>query len=407
MILIQLKILRRNFGQLLLILVIISVQTVVAADDPKTPTISVIPELLWQIGEDDDESGVIFGLVVDVCIDQDLYLYVVDRQLSTVSLFNSDGEFLRDIGRDGDGPGEYRRPYDAYSIASGEVGVVGGNGRNIFRYSRSGTHLGNILVPENTDGTVRVVEEIQAVGSTLFALSRIGEVTTVVTFEPRVDLRRIHALDSNFEEQVTFFEESHLADESKPVWSERPTALHDRWIAARDGSVYVATSFLDYEVTAYNADGTVRYVSRPDYRPRKRSSDEKQAVYDWATVNPHGNLPGTDFQIEEYDKSIMKLPRVHNGNIWVLTSRGFYDRPEGSIGVYDILDTDGKLVKKVALVCEGDPENDRIYFAGNRMYVLSCFRSAVASMVGSDKGHLYSDSCKGNMTIDCYQLPEH
>jgi len=52
-----------------------------------------------------------FGSVRSVLLDQAGSLYVVDPSRRTLSIFDSTGRFVRQLGRDGAGPGEYRDPY--------------------------------------------------------------------------------------------------------------------------------------------------------------------------------------------------------------------------------------------------------------------------------------------------------
>jgi hypothetical protein len=52
----------------------------------------------------------VFGEVVDATLLPDGRIAVVDRQARSVSLFSADGELLRTIGREGEGPGEFLDP---------------------------------------------------------------------------------------------------------------------------------------------------------------------------------------------------------------------------------------------------------------------------------------------------------
>jgi hypothetical protein len=50
-------------------------------------------------------------------------IYLVDYQLHTVHVLNSDGEYIGQIAREGDGPGEVRNPTDVVLDHDGNVGV--------------------------------------------------------------------------------------------------------------------------------------------------------------------------------------------------------------------------------------------------------------------------------------------
>jgi hypothetical protein len=211
------------------------------------------------------------------------------------------------------------------------------------------------------------------------------------------------AVDDTGAETVRYYEEKHRFEEA--VYEEKSRALLGRWAAGKDGTLYVASSFYDYEIHVFKPSGDIDRIVERDYEHRKRTKAEKQLVYDWANVNPNALLPGTRFEIEDYDKDIMTLYCRDDGTCWVLTSRGFYDRPEGSLGVFDVFDRDGRFVKQATLMGEGDPFRDRYYFFGDRLYVLTCYVSGVATMVtGGKKENRFSMMCDEPMAVICYKM---
>lgn len=52
-----------------------------------------------------------FGSVRSVLLDAAGSLYVVDPRYRVISIFDSTGQYVRRLGREGSGPGEYREPY--------------------------------------------------------------------------------------------------------------------------------------------------------------------------------------------------------------------------------------------------------------------------------------------------------
>ena len=51
-------------------------------------------------------------------------IYLLDQQLTEVKVFSRAGDYLRTIGREGEGPGEFRRPGDMFLLPDGNVGVL-------------------------------------------------------------------------------------------------------------------------------------------------------------------------------------------------------------------------------------------------------------------------------------------
>lgn len=63
---------------------------------------------LFTIGAEDGESWETFAGISNVAFDRADRLYVLDGPASRVLVFGPDGRFLRQLGREGDGPGELR-----------------------------------------------------------------------------------------------------------------------------------------------------------------------------------------------------------------------------------------------------------------------------------------------------------
>lgn len=61
-----------------------------------------------QIGELDGPEEFLFTYITDVAVNSKGDFYVADRQLNEVRKFNKDGEYLMNVGRFGQGPGEFQ-----------------------------------------------------------------------------------------------------------------------------------------------------------------------------------------------------------------------------------------------------------------------------------------------------------
>lgn len=391
---------------LTLVLVLPTIMTCAAVEaaGEDAPIRAVALQELWRIGGDTQDANEIFGVITDVCLDAEGNLYVVDRQLSRISVFDAAGAFLRTIGREGDGPGEFRRPYRVFVTPGGEVRVLASRFGLVSRFSLSGEYLGEIPLPADADGVVPAIRDVKESPAGPVAWAVVRENTEFVLAGERVEKHLIGALDDLGRLGRAFFGTSFTGDDAYPVWSERPGALNDRWDVAPDGRVVVATSFLDYSVAVFGPDGAEESRFTIEYDHRRRSKNEKQAILDWATVNPDGNLPGTRFEIEDWDKDVMALFCRPGGEIWILTSRGVYDRPTGSVGVFDVRDRAGDLKRRVSLEGDADPTRDRFVFAGDRLYVLTCFRSALATMIAGGADNRFSRQCDEPMGVVCYRV---
>jgi hypothetical protein len=98
------------------------------------------------IGLESGPEEYMFGRVTGVYASNE-YVYVVDQQLPRVRQYTHDGAYVRDLGREGQGPGEYQYP-----------GLVMGDGERVFVqahfarrfnvYAESGEALGTWPAPQ-------------------------------------------------------------------------------------------------------------------------------------------------------------------------------------------------------------------------------------------------------------------
>jgi hypothetical protein len=73
---------------------------------------AVVAGVAVSIGLDEGAPEYLFGNIRSVAADRDGRIYVADRIGSTLRVYDPDGRFLRQLGREGQGPGEYQWPAD-------------------------------------------------------------------------------------------------------------------------------------------------------------------------------------------------------------------------------------------------------------------------------------------------------
>ncbi|MCH8496736.1 MAG: 6-bladed beta-propeller [Balneolales bacterium] len=71
----------------------------------KYEEVRIPAELVMEVFEPDD---ILFGQLGSVAADMNGNIYVVDRQFYHIMNITPDGDILETVGREGDGPGEYR-----------------------------------------------------------------------------------------------------------------------------------------------------------------------------------------------------------------------------------------------------------------------------------------------------------
>ena len=87
---------------------------------------SLVPEA--SIGELDGPEEYLFGSVRSIAVDDNHNVYVLDGQARHVRVYDSDGTYLKTLGREGEGPGEFKVP----------MGVAISDGRLLVRDPANG-----------------------------------------------------------------------------------------------------------------------------------------------------------------------------------------------------------------------------------------------------------------------------
>lgn len=104
------------------------------------------PAQVFAIGRENGAAHETFGIVAGVAFDASDNLYVLDRQASRIMVYDRTGRFIRQIGKQGEGPGELMVPVQLAIGGDGTVIVsdMGRPGYSLFR--PDGTFLRNVLL---------------------------------------------------------------------------------------------------------------------------------------------------------------------------------------------------------------------------------------------------------------------
>ena len=110
------------------------------------------PEELYAVGGFDAPDWATFGEVADVGFDAEGNLYLFDSQVAQVTVVSPEGDFLRTVGRRGDGPGEIGTGMAMAVFPDGRIAISDLGKRGVVLYDREGEWLGNVLLDMTEEG---------------------------------------------------------------------------------------------------------------------------------------------------------------------------------------------------------------------------------------------------------------
>ena len=126
----------------------------------------------------------------DVAVDARGQIYVVDPQAAAVKVFDAAGEYLRELGRQGQGPGEFQDPRSVASF--GDLVIVGAS-RNArwSHFDLDGNHLVDYAYPifDNLE-LVRAADDSRLIGSTTGFTEQQEVVRGYGIYSPETELIR-------------------------------------------------------------------------------------------------------------------------------------------------------------------------------------------------------------------------
>jgi len=376
---------------------------VVNGAEPAGGRVTMHLEELWQVGgEDDDET--VFGIINKVLIDADNNIYLLDAQLSEISVFSPEGEHLNTLGREGDGPGEFRGPTDMCFLPDGTIGVLQAFPGKVIKLNLDNTSAGVWSMGDPTKGAFYIMRGLRAGGGNVVAggtEQHIDQAQGLVTRETFLSNISVEGLrDKTYSSSTVSFKFQDLKFDEKMLID----GADRRFDVTGDGKVAVAIPRNGYEVSLFNPDGTLERVFSREYESWVR--DERAAGI-WQRILEtiqSQQAPNAPVSWEDTEPDVEFLRVASDGAIWILNSRAMWTETPGAFTYFDVFSPTGHFEKQVQVVCEGDPQEDILFFAGNDLaFMVKGFWDAALSRFGG-AGAADEEEEAEPMSVICFRV---
>jgi hypothetical protein len=276
-------------------------------DGPWGDSASLVEEVA--IGELEGAAEYQFGAVGAIAVDADGGVYVFDGQVPALRYYGADGRFVRQLGREGEGPGEYK------DMALG-LAIRRGDGRVVMRDPRNGRL--NVYDPDGSPSDSWPVASGLYTGQAT-ALDDADEMyLKILAGQPEPGkpwpIALLH-LDAQGAIRDTIVPPT-LADE--PPAPNGWFSVAKLWAVARDGGVLVGVNDR-YVIKHYRRDGTVLRIVRDG--PRPRVLPEEQAEYEardaWTRKNQGQFATPERSPVPDRKPVFKEIASGEDGRIWV------------------------------------------------------------------------------------------
>ncbi len=376
-----------------------AVQKVHNPDNPLQPPETVALTELWRLDGESDETPL--GVVRAATADASGTVYLLDTQLKRVVVVAANGEVKGHIGREGDGPSEFRRPIGLLIDNAGNIGVVQNPPAKIALLKPDGESAGDRFLPDYGRGRRLVLRAAKmAAGRLYVTLARWSYDETGNTSY----LNAVASLGDGDDQYVIHLEQRsrRTADNNLYTERERSRGMPWEWSVGPTGRVFTSPDFDAYEILVHDRDGDlVNIIDRP-YEPWQREPAhvaELQALFDQSFAGRTRRGQPMTYEVSRTEQAIEELLARRDGTLWVLPSRGAYDQPPAALGTFDVFDENGRFTRQVTLLGEGGLDTDYFLFTRDLLIVVRNVRLDLGRNSEND------DVAERPYEVICYQVP--
>ncbi len=302
--------------------IIEEVDGVTIVKNPKEPmyredVFSLEEEL--SIGEAEGREEYMFSEIRDFAVDGEERLYILDGKEVHIKIFDRNGNYIKTIGRKGQGPGEIGFPRNVFITSQNEVMVTDSRNRRLTFFSFEGQFIKssattqvNLLVTKiDSKGNIIGIEVVREEESQKHELKKFDS-----------DLNFLYSFDS-----------SSLQDSR----SLNPFMPPLRWDIDKNDMIICGWP-KTYEINIFSPEGILLRKIEKDYEPLEITKEDKERS---------GKMPpGIEVSYPKHHAAYWRLIVDDEFRIYCMTWEKGSEEFEY---YYDVFDSEGKYIGKIPL----------------------------------------------------------
>lgn len=286
---------------------------------------------LGQGGADEEMFSEISGLDVD----NDGNIYILDRKERKVKIFDRTGKFLKQFGKEGQGPGEMSMPLSIQITSNKELVVADALNQRLSFYSLQGEFL-------------RALSTAKALGLSLPVVDSQGNIVGQQIVPPASGETKVMQEARKYDGELNSLFTIASIDISSVIQGKiNPFQFIIFYQLGKDDSIFF-NNLDEYEIKVLNSEGKLVKRILKDYDPVKVTEKDKEEFFE--------RLPGEAGPVKDRIEFPKEYPPYQNftldeqGRLFVRTfERGKKEREF----FYDVFDPEGLYIAKIPF--KGDP----------------------------------------------------
>lgn len=314
--------------------------------NPKKPLygedVFILEEEL-SIGESEGYEDYMFSTIISIDVDEDGNIYVLDLIEAHVKVFDKNGRLKKIIGREGQGPGEFQKPFTLQITDNHNIVVWDPMPQKLTFLTIDGKYIKSI----STSGIFN--PPLIAQDGDIICTVKTGE-----TNNPKYELRR---LDQQMN-SISFYYSYPKYNSSRDGFNSFRSSL--KWGIIKNSGIVCGLAGEGYNLNVFNSNGEILKKITKDYTPIRIPAEAiKRAT--------KRKLPTGYFY---------SVPKHYNPFRWIVTDeedRMFvctWERSEDNGGrYYDVFNTEGQCIAKVP-IAHAILMGRRLIFKGTKLYLV-------------------------------------
>lgn len=334
----------------LLVVIVAGVGSAIAAEAPPVPVRHVDLVAEWRLPAEDEDY--LIASLTAVAFDPQGRICIADHRQKNLPIFSREGQWLRTLGREGEGPGELRDVRNVF-FDGDRYGLLQGVPAAVVWLKSDGTPDRRVTIAEGAEGGgtfVAVAHAVQAGSQILVWIDR--SVWDGQQLKPGETGIAAMAPDGSVGPLIYRAPASEGAgvdggiDEGKAydIWWRR-------WTGDGRGGAWVAPERDEYLLQHWDAAGKLSREVRLPHEPAARSPRGRERIVEWLTRR---GWKASEIRVGRTAPVVAELRLATDGRVWVRLDLGG-DVVDGDVTrVYDIFDGNGSRVEQVRVHGGGD-----------------------------------------------------